>query len=97
MAKINYFSNEIQLSSNHTYSVIFEILGVDKQIFISCGQDEPYGSPKKAYFSHVIGIYFLSFINEYHVYYVLKSKIDVILSQSNNTNQISAAFTRNLA
>ena len=40
---------------------------MEKQIFISCGQDEPYGSPKKAYFSHVIGIYFLSFINEHPV------------------------------
>ena len=47
-AKINYFSNEIQLSINHILSEIFEILGVNKQMFISCGQDELYRSPKKA-------------------------------------------------
>ena len=45
MAKINYFSNEIQLSLNHTKSEIFEILVVDKQMFISCGQDELLRSP----------------------------------------------------
>ena len=49
---------------------LFEILGVDKQMFISCGQDEPYRSPKKAYFSCVIGLYFLSFFYEHPVYMV---------------------------
>ena len=46
---------------------MFEILGVDKQMFVSCGQDEPYRSSKKAYFSHVIGLYFLSFFYEHPV------------------------------
>ena len=36
-------------------------------MFISCGQDEPYRSPKKAYFSCVIGLYFLSFFYEHPV------------------------------
>ena len=67
MAKINYFSNEIQLSLNHTQSEIFEILVVDKQMFISCGQDEPLRSPQKAYFICVIGIYFVSFFYEHPV------------------------------
>ena len=63
MDKISYFYNEIQfylLFKSHL-NWRFEILGVDKQMFISCDQDEPYRSPKKAYFSPVIGIYFLSF------------------------------------
>ena len=47
-AKINYFSNEIQLSINHILSEIFEILGVNKQMFIICGQDEPQRSPQQA-------------------------------------------------
>ena len=67
MAKISYFTYEIQFSLNHICSEIFEILGVDKQMFISCGQDEPYRSPKKAYFSCVIGLYFLSFFYEHPV------------------------------
>ena len=67
MAKISYFSNEIQLSLNHILSEIFEILGVNKQMFISCGQDELYRSPKKAYFSCLIGLYFLSFFYEHPV------------------------------
>ena len=68
MAKISYFTYEIQFSLNHICSEIFEILGVDKQMFISCGQDEPYRSPKKAYFSCVIGLYFLSFFYEHPVH-----------------------------
>ena len=47
-------------------------------MFISCGQDEPYRSPKKAYFSHVIGVYFLSFINKHpalNVFLNVKRKI----------------------
>ena len=65
MAKISYFSYEIQFSLNHISSEIFEILGVHKQMFISCGQDEPYRSSKKAYYSRVIGLYFLSFFYEH--------------------------------
>ena len=67
IAKINYFSNEIQLSLNHTWSEIFEILVVDKPIFISCGQDEPLKSPQMAYFSCVIGIFFVSFFYDHPV------------------------------
>ena len=67
MAKINYFSKEIQLSLNHIKSDLFEILGVDKQMFISCGQDEPQRSPKEAYLNCVIGIYFLSFFYDHPV------------------------------
>ena len=37
-------------------------------MFISCGQDELYRSPKKAYFSCLIGLYFLSFFYEHPVY-----------------------------
>ena len=48
MAKISYFSNEIQFSLNHILSEIFEILGVNGQMFISCGQDEPQRSPQKS-------------------------------------------------
>ena len=36
-------------------------------MFISCGQDELYRSPKKAYFSCLIGLYFLSFFYEHPV------------------------------
>ena len=66
-AKITYFSNEIQLSLNHILSELFEIIGVNKQMFISFGQDEPHRSPKEAYFNCVIGIYFLSFFYEHPV------------------------------
>ena len=80
MTKNNYFSNEIQLSLNHTQSEIFEILGVDKQMFISCGQDEPLRSPQMAYFSCVIGIYFASFFYDHPVrLYICISSI--IISQ----------------
>ena len=68
-AKISYFSNKIQLSLNHILSEIFEILCVNKQMFISCGQDETQWSPKKAYFNCVIGIYFLSFFYEHPVFF----------------------------
>ena len=36
-------------------------------MFISCGQDELYRRPKKAYFSCLIGLYFLSFFYEHPV------------------------------
>ena len=55
------------MSWNHILSEIFKILGEDKQIFISCGQDEPYRNSKKAYFSRVIGLYFLSFFYEHAI------------------------------
>ena len=61
MAKISYFYNEIQLLFKSHLNWRFEILGVDKQMFISCDQVDPHRSPKNAYFNSVIGIYFLSF------------------------------------
>ena len=41
---------------------------------------EPYRKPKKAYFSRVIGVYFLSFINEHPVVYnhTLSHKYNVV-------------------
>ena len=44
-------------------------------MFISCGQDELYRSPKKAYFSCLIGLYFLSFFYEHPVcqFYVIRN------------------------
>ena len=36
-------------------------------MFISCGQDEPLRSPQMAYFSCVIGIYFVSFFYDHPV------------------------------
>ena len=66
-AKITYFSNEIQLPLNHILSELFEIIGVNKQMFISFGQDEPHRRPKKAYFSCAIGVYFMSFFYEHPV------------------------------
>ena len=38
-------------------------------MFISCGQYELYRSPKNAYFSCLIGLYFLSFFYEHPVEY----------------------------
>ena len=51
MAKISYFFNEKQLSSNHISSEIFEILVVDNKMVRSCGDNEPHTTLKKAYFS----------------------------------------------
>ena len=50
------------------YSEIFEILDVYNQTVTSCGWDEPNRSPKKAYFSCVIGIYLCpSFMNTLYI------------------------------
>ena len=49
MAKISYFSIEIQLSLNCILSEIFEILGVNKQMFICCDPNDP----KKFDFSEI--------------------------------------------
>ena len=68
MAKIDNFSNEIQLSLNHIQSKIFEILGVDKQMVIISVQDEPNRSPKKSVLGSVIGVYLMSFFYEHPVY-----------------------------
>ena len=80
MAKIDNFSNEIQLSLNHIQSKIFEILAVDNQMVASCGQDEPHKSPKKVHFSCVIGIYLMSFFYEHPVYQIME-KSKIVLAQ----------------
>ena len=79
MAKIDNFSNEIQLSLNHIQSKIFEILGVDKQMVIISVQYEPNRSPKKSVFGSVIGVYLMSFFYEHPVvisyyFYILHVK-----------------------
>ena len=81
--KSTKFSNEIQLSLNHFYSEIFEILGVDKQMVIICGQVEPHRSPKKSVFSCVIGIYLMSFFYEHPVYPRVHSHLSI------GNNQVS--------
>ena len=45
-----------------------------------CVYVNPIEDPKKAYFSRVIGVYFLSFINEHHVVYnhTLSHKYNVV-------------------
>ena len=68
MAKISYFFNEIKLSLNHIQSEIFEIPIVDNKMVTSCNQDGPHRSPKKAYFSCVIGIFLMSFFYDHPVY-----------------------------
>ena len=45
----------------------FKKLNVDNQMSQSCGQDEPLGCPKNAFFSCVIGIYFVSFFFDHLV------------------------------
>ena len=58
---------------------MFEILGADYQMSTSCGQDEPHRSPKKAYFSCVIGIYIMSFFYEIPVLCLIDSNCDSYL------------------
>ena len=67
MAKISYFSNEIQVTLNNIQSEIFEILAIDNQMVTSCGQDEPNKSPKKVNFSYIIGVYLRSFFYDHPV------------------------------
>ena len=43
----------------------------------NCGQEEPHGRPKKAYFSCVIGVYFMSIFDE-HPVFMIKIKLIVI-------------------
>ena len=54
---------------NDFLSDIFKNLNVDNQMSLTCGQDEPLGCPKKAFFSCVIGIYFVSFFFDHPVLY----------------------------
>ena len=68
--KITYISQfpiETKVYLNDFSSDIFKSLNVDNQISLSCGQDEPLGCPKNAFFSCVIGIYFVSFFFDHPV------------------------------
>ena len=64
-------------------------------MFVSCGQDEPFRSPKKAYFRQVIGLYFLSFFHEHPVGYKIVRNILVarLLAQTTLRNILG---TKNL-
>ena len=75
MAKIKNFLKEIQVSLNFILSEIFEILGVDYQMSTTCGQDKLHRSYKKAYFSCVISIYFLSFFYDHPVWFGLRQHL----------------------
>ena len=52
MAKIHYFSNEIQMSLNHIERTIIEILCVDNQISTSYDEDEPIETTK----GHILAV-----------------------------------------
>ena len=51
----------------HILSAIFKNHDVDNQMSLSCGQDEPLSFPKNAFFSCVIGIYFVAFFIDHPV------------------------------
>ena len=55
------------MSLNRFLSEIFENLDVDYQMLISLGKNEPFYRPKNQFFSHVIGVYFISFFIEHPV------------------------------
>ena len=55
------------MSHNRFLSEIFENLDVDYQMLISLGKNEPFYRPRYQFFSHVIGIYFISFFVEHPV------------------------------
>ena len=57
------------MSQNRSLSEIFENLDVDYQMLISLGKNEPFYRPRNQFFSHVIGIYFISFFIEHPVPY----------------------------
>ena len=68
MTNISLFSIETQVPLNDFSSAIFKNLDVDNQMSQSCGQDEPLSWPKNAYFSCVIGIYFVAFFIDHPVF-----------------------------
>ena len=68
MTNISLFSIETQVPLNDFSSAIFKNLDVDNQMSQSCGQDEPLSWPKNAFFSCVIGIYFVAFFIDHPVY-----------------------------
>ena len=99
-AKTSYFSNTIQLSLNRILSEIFQILGVNKQMFICCDPDEPYRSPKQAYFNHLIGIYFLSFFYEhpvvqYSILHIPHMQYSKLLNQAHSETSTSRTHKNN--
>ena len=61
MTNICQFSIEKQVPVDDFLSDIFKNLNVDIKMSISCGQDEPLTCPKNAFFSCVIGIYFVTY------------------------------------
>ena len=67
MTNISLFSIEMQVPLNDFSSAIFKNLDVDNQMSQNCGQDEPLSWPKNAFFSCVIGIYFVAFFIDHPV------------------------------
>ena len=67
MTNISLFSIETQAPLNDFSSAIFKNLDVDNQMSQNCGQDEPLSWPKNAFFSCVIGIYFVAFFIDHPV------------------------------
>ena len=63
---IGLFSIERQVPLNDFSGAIFKNLDVDNQMS-RCGQDEPLSWPKNAFFSCVIGIYFVAFFIDHPV------------------------------
>ena len=61
MTNISPVSIETKVYLNDFSSEISEILNVDNQMSISCGQDKPHSWSKNAFISCVIGVYFVSF------------------------------------
>ena len=68
MTIISQYSIETKVYLNDFLSDKFKNLNVDNQMSLSCGQDESLGCPKNAFFSCVIGIYFVSFFFDHPVY-----------------------------
>ena len=46
----------------------------DYQMSLTCGQYGPHISPKNAYFSYVIGVYFVSLFIDHPVFAILLQK-----------------------
>ena len=58
-------------------------------MFISCGQDEPLRSPQKAYFSCVIGFYFVSFFNDHPVHrYFVSKRLHLLCDKSIKSRKV---------
>ena len=61
------FFIETHVYLNHFSRDKFKNLDVDNKMSLSCGWDEPQSWPKNAFFSGVIGIYFVTFFFEHTV------------------------------